>query len=220
MSRLASGSSSSNNFGREMSAWAIMIRCCSPPDRFPIRASANRVAPTASSISSTAIAALRRRLGDPEAVPVESEPDQVPGPQRHVRLESDLLGTYPICGLCRDRVPPVTMTRPSLGAIRPRIARNSVVFPAPFEPMSPQNPPASTENDTRSSTRRPPSDTLRSSTRSTIIGAHRRCRLSTDARLCRCCRQEVVAHRHRCWVEAPVVIAFLIALSSAIIHDW
>ena len=91
MSRFASGSSSSNSFGRQMSAWAIMTRCCSPPERFPIRASANRVAPTASSISSTAMTALRRRPGDPEAVPVETEPDQVPGPQRHVRLEDDLL---------------------------------------------------------------------------------------------------------------------------------
>ena len=35
---------------------------------------------------------LRRRPGDPEAVAVETEPDQVPGPQRHVRLEDDLLG--------------------------------------------------------------------------------------------------------------------------------
>ena len=34
---------------------------------------------------------LRRRPGDPEAVPVETEPDQVPGSERHVRLEDDLL---------------------------------------------------------------------------------------------------------------------------------
>ncbi len=109
----------------------------------------------------------------------------------------------------------LTTIRPPLGAIRPRITRNRVVFPAPFEPMSPQNPPASTENDTRSRTRRPPSDTLTSSTRAPV-GAYAGAaseRLSGR-------RHGVSLHDHRCWVEAPVVMAFLIALSSAIIHDW
>ena len=41
MSRLASGSSSSSRRGRRISACAISTRCCWPPDRLPIRWSAN-----------------------------------------------------------------------------------------------------------------------------------------------------------------------------------
>ena len=74
MSRFANGSSSSNNFGRQMSAWAIMTRCCSPPERFPIRASANRVAPTASSISSTARRRFAAGLEIPKRCPSRPSP--------------------------------------------------------------------------------------------------------------------------------------------------
>ena len=112
----------------------------------------------------------------------------------------------------------LTTIRPPLGAIKPRITRNRVVLPAPFEPMSPQNPPASTENDTRSRTRRPPSDTLTSSTRSTVSGAAHAGAVSE--RRPSGCRHGVSRHAHRCWVEAPVVMAFSMALSSAIIQDW
>ena len=49
--------------GPDISACAIITRCCSPPDRFPTRESAKALAPTACSISSTAD--RRSALGRP-----------------------------------------------------------------------------------------------------------------------------------------------------------
>ena len=92
MSRLASGSSSSSSLGRLTSAWAISTRCCSPPERLPTRASAKLDASTASSISSTSARRRAERKRHAEPVPVEAEPDDVAGPQRHVGVEQHLLG--------------------------------------------------------------------------------------------------------------------------------
>ena len=69
MSRLASGSSSSSRRGRRIRACAISTRCCWPPDRLPIRWSANRVASTASSISSTLRRRAREGSGTPSRLP-------------------------------------------------------------------------------------------------------------------------------------------------------
>ena len=77
MSRLASGSSRSSSRGRLIRAWAISTRCCSPPERLPTRASAKRVASTASSISSTV---WRRRR--PTAAAARSGARRAPGRPR------------------------------------------------------------------------------------------------------------------------------------------
>ena len=203
-----------------MSAWAIMIRCCSPPDRFPIRASAKAVAPTASSISVDGGPALRRRSAIPKRCPSSPSPTRSRARSGTSASRAIFWGTYPICGLCRDRAPPVTTTRPPLGAIRPRITRSRVVFPAPFEPMSPQKPPASTEK-TLGRAR----GGLRATRSGPRPGAPRRHGAVARAG-CPTSRGSAVlpptdrAHRHRCCVEAPVAMAFLMASSSAIIQVW
>ena len=170
-SRFASGSSSSSSRGRLISACAIRIRCCSPPDSRPTRSSANDLASTASSISCTRRAALARGQRDAEPVAVEPERDQVPAAQRHVRVEQELLRDVAEIAPPTDgrRRPARVPRRPA--CCRPRITRNSVVLPAPFEPIRPVNSPARIEKLTSSSTVRPPSRTVTPSTRSASRGS-------------------------------------------------
>ena len=76
--------------GPPTSACAIRIRCCSPPESRPTRAPAKSSAPTARDRVDP-LAAPARRERDPEPVGVESERDQIPGPQRNVGVEQELL---------------------------------------------------------------------------------------------------------------------------------
>ena len=101
MSRLASGSSSSSSLGRLIRACAIMTRCCSPPDSSPTRASAYCCAPTAVSMSATSSRRARDGSRMPNLCPsIPSETD-VPDPQRHVRLDGQLLRHVPDRGIAR-----------------------------------------------------------------------------------------------------------------------
>ena len=200
-SRLASGSSSSSSRGRLISACAIRIRCCSPPDSRPTRASAKRArrprrasprpAPAARGKAAGSRAADRRGRGRPG-----------PGPQRHVRVEQELLRhVADVTPRPRRAADPHASRR--VGACRPRITRNSVVLPAPLEPISPVNSPGPIAKLTSSSTVRPPSRTLTPSTLSTSSGP-------------------VSAGRsdHSFWVETWSVTARCSASTSASIHDW
>ena len=87
---------------------------------------------------------LLERSGIPKPVTVDPERHQVPGPQRHVGVEQRLLGhVADRRGSGRSRVPASMNTVPAFGRCRPRMTRKSVVLPAPFEPISPVNSPAS-----------------------------------------------------------------------------
>ena len=201
-----------------MSAWAIMIRCCSPPERLPIRASANPLAPTASSISSTGAATSCRRPGDTEAVPVEAERNQIPSAQRYVLFERDLLrdiadrwvlpGPDPAshenpAGARRDQ----TEDHPQQGGL-PRAVRSDQATELPgfelerhlVEHLATPERHGNVLDLQHRSERRP-----------SAFGIERH-----HVR----CGERLSAHDHRCWVDAPVVMAFSMAVSSAIIHVW
>ena len=91
-SRFASGSSSSSSRGRAISAWAIRIRCCSPPESLPTRVSAKPSASTAVEHLLDQRAACAGRARHPEAAGVQAEPDEVPRAQWQVRVQQELLG--------------------------------------------------------------------------------------------------------------------------------
>ena len=160
MSRLARGSSSSSSRGWLIRACAISTRCCSPPDSSPTRASANRVASTASSISATASRRVREGTGIPNRCP--SIPSATRSRARIGMSGSSrtFCGTYPIGRSRADRGRPPTVTVPAEGRCKPRITRSNVVFPAPFGPIRPVNCPAPAVQLTSSRICRPDSDTL------------------------------------------------------------
>ncbi len=79
--------------GRLIRAWAMSTRCCSPPDRLPTRASAKPRHPPRPASRRPPGGAGPRRQGHPEAVAVEPEGHQVPGPQRDVRVDGTFWGT-------------------------------------------------------------------------------------------------------------------------------
>ena len=156
MSRFASGSSSSSSSGRLIRACAIRTRCCSPPDSSPTRASANRCASTALSISLDQLAAgagtaarsrsrARRGRGRPGPGPASA----CPGPPDLLRHVSDRRVA------CRARGRRRCSTGPG-GRCSPRITRSRVVLPAPFEPIRPVNSPAATVKRDVSRICRPP----------------------------------------------------------------
>ena len=144
-SRLASGSSSSSSRGWLISACAIRTRCCSPPESCPTRASAKRArVDGVEHLLRRAPGARATAAGCPKRCAVEPERDRSRRAQRHVR---DRAGT----SAGRSRSSGVRAARAAaadahasreLARCRPRITRNSVVLPAPFEPIRPVNSPA------------------------------------------------------------------------------
>ena len=85
-------------------------------------------------------------LGAPEAHPASS----IEAGEYVCPMDPEVRQDHP--GAC-----PKTFIRPALGASWPRIARISVVLPAPFGPSTPMNSPGSMSKLTSDSTARPPS---------------------------------------------------------------
>ena len=89
--------------GRRTSAWAIRIRCCSPPDSSPMGRSTSAEASTRSMTSPMRSSSARRRcrerreIGQRDAEPVaaEPEPHDVDPPDPQGRFEAAPLGQVP-----------------------------------------------------------------------------------------------------------------------------
>ena len=143
--------------GRAISAWAIRTRCCSPPESRPTRVSAKRAASTASSISSTSARRAREGRGMPRRCASRPSADEIARAQRQVGVEQELLRDVADQRVARARAarPAEQRRAPRSGACRPRITRNSVVLPAPFEPISPVNSPGAISKLTPSRIWRP-----------------------------------------------------------------
>src|SRR5256885_331055 len=76
-SRLSSGSSSISIRAPVTSAWAIRIRCCSPPDSPPLGRFAQAVAPTHSTHPPTVCRSERARRGTPHRAAAMPRPSPV-----------------------------------------------------------------------------------------------------------------------------------------------
>ena len=76
---------------RLISAWAIRIRCCSPPESRPTRVVGERRGVDRGEHLLDALAPRARGRREAERLPVEPEPDQVAAAQRHVGVEQELL---------------------------------------------------------------------------------------------------------------------------------
>ena len=120
-SRFASGSSSSSSRGRPISAWAIRIRCCSPPESRPTRVSAKPrgVDRLEHLLDQRATGAGGPR--HPEPVGVQAEPHEIARAHRQIRVEQELLRDvadralpFALVGVARrtNRRPPRVDRRP------------------------------------------------------------------------------------------------------------
>ncbi len=123
--------------GRPSSACASSRRCRSPPDSSASGRRASARAPT----SSSARPPRAGRPGQPRQAPAVAAyggGDEVPAAQPQRRGRPDLRHVADR-RLPRRAGRPSTSMRPAAGGSRPRIARISVVLPAPFGPSTPMN---------------------------------------------------------------------------------
>ena len=98
----------------------------------------------------------------PEPVTVDAERDKVTGAQRRIGIERELLRHVADQRVATRARSAGDQHPPELAGVIPRMTRNSVVLPAPFDPINPTNSPGSTEM-TSARTSRPPRRTPRPS---------------------------------------------------------
>ena len=98
-SRLASGSSSSSSLGRAISAWAIRILCCSPPESLPDPGVREAVGVDRREhlLDQRPTSAGGQRQAEP--IRIEAEPHEVACPHREVGVEQELLRDVPDLGV-------------------------------------------------------------------------------------------------------------------------